>query len=139
MILVFLSQNPESTHVKTIQSSSLKWVLHLFEMKAPLHMHISFQVLEHSIEVGHAYFYVPCQTSTPLLMQCPFHNLCFCIPIQWISHCVFKHIKYVLQIFWMQNVMLLQNKISCQNYTFDVGSSSHFLGFEECAAHFLVI
>ena len=67
---------------KQFQSSSLKRVLHLFEMSAPLHMHISFQVLEHSIEVGHAYFYVLCQTSTLLLMQCPFHNMCFCIPIQ---------------------------------------------------------
>ena len=82
MILALLSQYPESTHVQTIQSSFLKRVLHLFEMSAPLHMHISFQVLEHSIEVGHAYFYVLCQTSTLLLMQCPFHNMCFCIPIQ---------------------------------------------------------
>ena len=56
LILALLSQNPESTHVQTILSSSLKRVLHLFEISAHLHMFISFQVLEHSIEVGHAYF-----------------------------------------------------------------------------------
>ena len=53
----------------------LKGVMHLFEMVAPFTLCISFQIVEHSIEVGHdRTCLLLCKTNEPSCACNAFHN-----------------------------------------------------------------
>ena len=75
LILTLLSQARKSTHtlyIIYIYMIPLKGVMHLFEVSGPFNMCGSFQMVDHSIEVGHGDMSTSMAKMNPLAHAMPF-------------------------------------------------------------------
>ena len=98
----------------------LEGVMHLFEMIVPFNICISFQMVEHSIEVGHVYLYV--KHINPVAHAMPFYTCSCLMKNTWslqackicdmsfkIVHYVSKHIIYHNMIFFQDKEPYFEN------------------------------